>query len=125
MQSGVRTLSVLALTFALAACESPDVLDAVPDETPETVSPHDAGPAPISGTTTYACAGGDSFTATPLDGGARLELARGADTLTLGRIASDAGARYAKGDTQVWISQDGAFVVENEVMVLADCSAAP
>ena len=118
-------MPLLALAVALAACESPDVLDAVPDEpTPQTASPH-AGPAPITGATTYACAGGDRFTVTPLNGGASLELARGANTLTLDRTPSSMGARYVAGNTEVWISQDGAFVVENEVMVLADCSASP
>ena len=117
-----RLLFLIGLAVALAACESPDVLDAVPDE-PQPASPH-AGPAPISEPTTYACAGGDSFTASPLQGGAQLELTRGVDTLTLDRTESSMGARYVSGSTEVWISSDGAFVVENEVMVLADCSPA-
>ncbi|MEM1054243.1 MAG: MliC family protein [Bacteroidota bacterium] len=117
--------SFLFATLLLAGCEnSPDVLDAIPDdaESPAAVGPH-SGPAPITEATTYTCSGGDIFTATPL-GEDRLELTRGEATLELERTASSMGARYVAGRTEVWISDEGAFVVENEVMVLADCTAA-
>lgn len=121
-------VALLLVPAILVACEnSPDVLDTIPDEAAEpgaAASPHDMGPVPITQPTTYTCAGGESFTATPVDEGARLELTRGESTLTLDRAEASMGAKYVAGATEVWIADEGAFVVEDERMVLADCSPA-
>lgn len=127
-RGGRGWLALAVLALLLTACEnSPDVLGTIPqeDSTAAAASPHDAGPAPIAEATTYACAGGDGFMAVPMDDGASIELVRNDETMTLERVESSMGAKYVNGTTEVWISADGAFVVEDEVMVLADCAPAP
>lgn len=122
----LRLFPLAALALLLAGCESsPDVLDTIPDDAAEPGAPAAVhGPAPITAPTTYVCAGGESFTVAPLEGD-ELELTRGESTLTLTRTEASMGARYVSGATEVWIADEGAFVVEDEVMTLADCSAAP
>lgn len=86
-----RIALISAALLLLAACASVQPMDSIVD-------------APIA----YACKGGRGFTVTYPASGKRAQVSAGGVTKSLPLAVSASGARYAKGDYEVWSKGDDA-----------------
>ena len=121
----LRAFSLLAaLTLAGCASDEADV-PPPPEAAPvaETAPPEapasDHGSAALADPTTYTCRDGGSFTVAPVGGGA-VEVTLEGETQTLQPAEGKEGV-YGGGPLEVWIADEGAFVVQDGAFTLTDC----